>query len=278
MALYENLAGIDVISRALPSLDSGKYMICHDGKIRFARPQGLDPRLPWIWARQAMDRNCHLWGRVYFDIYGLTSRNCFNCWKIVTKPDTLEKLFRLQELQHKLDLPGKCGAELRPQATHGGIWRGFWYASMKDGLEGAKERARKISLKVKDALGVQTPVYLKRGCTEMEDRAGPSHLWEYPQHHYKTEDLLDSTWDLTVEKKGIPTVLQIHIQRRWIEYAMEERDPTADKYYENLMSFGITPTVQYHDTDIQPEQLPHFELLEEKNEETEEDKKILTLE
>jgi hypothetical protein len=277
MALYENLAGIDIIQAAMPAIDAGKYMICHDGKIRFTRPQGLDPRVPWIWARQAFDRNCHLWGRVYFDLYKMISRNCFNCWKIIAKPDTLEKLFKLQEVQKELNLPGKCGMELRPQAMYGGLWRGFWYASMADGLKGAKERCRKVGLKVKDALGVQTPVYLKRGCTEMEDRAGPSSEWDYPDEHNRTEDLLDATWELEVTKQGIPMVLQMHIHRLWVERAMEERDPTADKYYDNLQSFGIAPTVKYDDKEVELKSLPKFRLLEEKDEKAAETPRILTV-
>lgn len=160
--LYENLCNIDVIQQAIRTLKEGSFRLCPDGKIRTILLPAANIDTPWVYAKPAMDRNCQLWNHVYRKAYGIISRNCFNCWKIVVRPRTLKDNFELMELQREMDLPSKCGMELRWYSSHKGIWAGFWYCPMEEGLEGAKELCRKVSLKVKEKLGVQTPVALKR--------------------------------------------------------------------------------------------------------------------
>lgn len=257
MALFEGLAEIDIITPILDRLSSGAYIYDTDEKLKIGKKSQLKTETPWIDTKIADDRLCGRWHVIYFREYGIISRNCFHCWKIVVRPRTLENLFKLYELQQKMDLPSKCGAETRAYATHKGWYAGFWYCPMEGGLEGAREHCRMVSLKVKEALGVQTQVTLKRACTEFENTFGPSNLWEYPEGWGRLEDLLDSTWEIPVEYGNpMPSPSKVAITRRWIDWGREHGDKTADQYYEGSETFGVVDTITYHDTKIEPKVNP----------------------
>ena len=104
MGLYEELAQIDVITPAMEHgviAPGGSHYLSLDGKIRAKNPMGFHTDGPWINTKVSEDRNCQLWHHAYFNVYGIISRNCFNCWKVVCRPQTLEDLFKVQKIQEK---------------------------------------------------------------------------------------------------------------------------------------------------------------------------------
>jgi len=182
-----------------------------------------------------------------------------HCWKVVCRPKDLDMLFELDKLQAKMVAEGglacKCGVDVRATETYKGIYLGFWYCPLKD-LEGAKEHWREIRNKVRGALSLNTPVILKRGCTEMENQFGPSHLWRYTKEMRMKEELLETTVELVQPKEPQPTLVKTHVYAIWINYAHRMGDPAAKKYYRFYPeSTGSIPTSTYHDK--------HPEILEE---------------
>lgn len=265
--MLETLNAIDVIGPAEGFMERNGFALFSDGKIRsFQKKRHFKLNSSWINVRIAEDRNCFLWHIVYFQVYRIISRNCFHCWKITTSPKTLKDLLAIYDLQQKMGLPSKCGIERRPFAQHKAVYNAFWYAPMKGGLEEARNLHKNISLKVKDVLGVQTPVILKRGCTEMENAAGPSNLWEYTERQRMFEDLLEATWDLPRFPYEEPSCLVPATMKKWIFHAIEHQDPTAKDYYKGLKTIGITPTIQYQDTKQDIKSMPEITYLEALNE------------
>uniref|UniRef100_A0A6M3L805 Uncharacterized protein n=1 Tax=viral metagenome TaxID=1070528 RepID=A0A6M3L805_9ZZZZ len=264
MAMYEKLASIDVIGPAAEFMDAHGFGLVENGKIAPMNPWHHKIQTPWINAVAAPDRDCGRWLGVYFPVYGFIPRHCYHCFKIVVKPNTLDDLFKLHELQVKMGLPAKCGVERRPHGTHRGVYMGFWYCPRNEGLEGARKLHRTISLRVKDKLGIQTSVILKRACTEFEDSHGPSENWEYPEKLHLFEDLLDATWVMPYpprEERVEPTVLQVYIKRVWIDHGIRNRDLSAKDYIDSMRSFGITDTTFYHDNKVEIKTPPAFKAI-----------------
>lgn len=264
MALYEDLCKIDLITPARAKMDAMGFVVCRDGKIRKMLPVSFNLDTPWINPKVGVDRNCKKWHGIYRGVYGITSRNCFNCWKIVAKIANIEDLFKVLELQESWHpYPCKCGIERRPYRTQAGIYSAFWYPPMSEGLEGARAVTKKVRSKVWETLGLQTPVFLKRACTEMEDSMGPSNEWVYDPTWDLLEDLLDSVWEVEVYPYPEPTMVKVHVKRAWIDYARACGDKKAERYYDTLWSFAIGPTVTYHDGTPEIASLPGFNLIGE---------------
>ena len=128
---------------------------------------------PWIFSGTVSGRNCYLWRDIYLYKYGLISRNCLNCWKVVVRTNHLTNLIQINKLQiemHKEDpkkFNGKCGMETRPWCTHKGRYAAFWYGSMfeNDPFVAGMFLVKEVEKRVRD-LGIRDKVILKRGCTE----------------------------------------------------------------------------------------------------------------
>ncbi len=247
MALYEELMSIDVIGPIEQELSSGVLDIGLDSKIRHTLPKVCGVQSPWIEVGKR-ERNCPLWLGYYLNKYGLISRNCFNCWKVVVRPKTLKELFVLFDLQKEMDLNAKCGIERRPKSGFKGWYAGFWYGPFGEGLEGAKKLHRKVEIKIKEKLGFQTKVILKRACTEMEDMAGPTNDWAYPKGQHKIEDLLDATFDIPITPNFQPGFIRTYTMVKWIRWAFEHGDDTVKEFVDKFPeAFRVTTTVVYHD-------------------------------
>ena len=257
MALYEELGELDIITPIQPQLESGLFRVRpEDGMLTMTGEAAVFFDSSWIPTNLPKDRNCALWHRVYFFHYGLLPRNCFHCYKVVTRPKNLDDLFAILKLQRKMNLPSKCGIEKRPYASHKGHYAAFWYCPMEGGLDGAREHHKLVERAVHRAVGIHTKVILKRACTEFEDKFGPSSEWVYPKEHHLKEDLLDASWDLHTIDTIESTMLDVTRKMDWIDYARLRGDPTAEKYYDTLRNVGIVSTVTYHDTVPEIRDLP----------------------
>ena len=247
MALYEDLRQVDVLMGPIHNLLANKVLIVKDGKIVYDVLSEIRAHEPWLYTRLDHERACALW-TFYFEQYGLLPRGCMNCWKVTARPRTLKELLKIREVQKKMDLPAKCGVEDRPFAQFRGPYVAFWYGPYGEGMEGALELYKKVRFKVSDAVGIQVPVVLKRGCTEMEDRVGPSNGWRYPPEMHALENMLDkivSIWSGPLEQ---PWFSKVHILINWIEYARKIRDATVNEFVTDIYgSFGATRTTTYHD-------------------------------
>lgn len=247
MALYEELLAKDYMRFLVPSIREGIIELTSEGKFKLGDGVRMsDPTLTWIFTKKAPDRNCFLWEKIYFMLFKMIPRECFNCYKIVTKPKNVKQLFKLADLQEKLGLPAKCGIDTRGYNRYGGIYSGFWYAPLPGGLEGAKDLFTKISRDIISEVGFGLKTFLKRGCTEFENTFGASDKWQSHPMWEGMQNELDSLFDIKDPEVLQPELYKRHIKITWLGAAFERGDELVkefvDKYPE---SFGVSPAVKY---------------------------------
>lgn len=205
---------------------------------------------PYIHSNPEKDimRKCGLWLDVYFKHFQIVPIGCRNCWKVVMTMDTLEQLMQVKELQEIHDQPSKCGIEVRAFTGELGKYKAYWYASLFDGLAGARRLFHKvvdnITPLMKPCEGNFT-IILKRGCTEMERHFGDSSKWDEVAKHWDAmQELLDTTFEMDELPMRQPGLDKVEILTKWIEYAYEHGDSTYRKYA--MKDFRI-PVTQYQD-------------------------------
>ena len=201
-------------------------------------------RTPWVYVCPSDQAHCDLYHRVFFDHLNHIHSFCRECWKVVVRPRNIIELFDLYELQKDIGTPCKCGKETRE--TTSSLYGGYFYnRGKKEGLE-KYEEVRKL---VNDQLSPETPVILKRACTEFEigeGSKGPSDKW--PDITWKERE-----WELRIEALfpryggiggGQPIPVQAYVMREWIHYAHSKGDPT----YKQLTGGTplVPPYVTYH--------------------------------
>jgi hypothetical protein len=126
-------------------------------------------------------------------------------------------LFKVRDLIASLDMPSKCGVDVRPYTPC--RYPGFIYG---DSLEEGRVYQRVFSRRFLK-LFPKGKVILKRSCTEFEHRFGDSRLWDekYGDAWDAIEDYLD--YMIEVADEFQPTGVLEHMDadtfRFWIEYA-----------------------------------------------------------
>lgn len=254
---FEDLQRADVLPAVIEDISKGRAAI-KGGKIVYDFNQ-LNTDTPWYLHGKEDERECNKWHKIYFDKFHVLPRGCMHCWKIVCRPKNLDALFDLNKLQEKMNLFSKCGVDLRLSETYKGIYLGFWYGPLGD-LEGTKELYKEVKREVRGALSLDTPVILKRGCTEMENAFGPSHLWTYTPENRLMESLLETVIKVEELREEQTGFMHTHTMAFWILYAHRRGDPTAKKYIRNYpLSVGSVPTSTYHDVmpEIKEEVIPY---------------------
>lgn len=124
---------------------------------------------PWVYVKAAPGMRCDIYHRVLFNVLKMVPSRCRECWKVVVRPQTVVELFDLYELQREMGVPCKCGIELRE--TVQGNYGGYFYCR---GEKEGQERYTEVRALVDEYLSKDTPVILKRYCTEYE--IGPNSL------------------------------------------------------------------------------------------------------
>ena len=245
--MYEELVAADIAPMLMADLGAGRAK--GEGEKIVYNFMQFHPDTTWIHHGRPVDRDCSRWHKIYFAKFGILPRECLGCWKIVARPKNLKQLFELSELQEGMKLEGKVGVDFRDYSCYKGLYLGFWYCPIDD-LEGARKLCREVKRKVRGALSLDVPVILKRGCTEFEDKFGPSNNWVQSPLHRLKEDLLNSVIVVNDLMEGTqPGWIQTHVKRFWIEYAHRMgKDSTVKdfvRYYP--YSLGSVPTVTYDD-------------------------------
>lgn len=148
---------------------------------------------------------------------------CQECWKVVNRPETLKQLWAICDLQSEMGKQSKCGIEERKEVF--GIYGAYWYTRS---LEEGKELHG--LLKGKPALK-QTPLILKRGCSEMEWACGDSSKWRVYENQLEIEEAFRNL--IVMEKLApVPQTDWVvrNVKRRWIEWAWEHGDKTVFEF------------------------------------------------
>jgi len=248
MGLYEDMKARDLVEPVAGDVKN-KAVELTDEKIVIT--ERLTDDMPWVHQRLAEDRECTRHSTVYSKLFGFIPQNCHHCFKVVVRPKTLRDLFKVREIQKKLDLPSKCGIEER-EHVHA-LYGAYWYCPIDTGLKGARELYQTVRAEVEAALGPETGMILKRGCTEMELTFGPSDRWVYSAEHGEKELHLDQRYEIKRRKMIQPDYIEHRTIARWIEWAYSHGDQTYLEYTERPMT---RPVVTYHDSEHKDEDFP----------------------
>jgi len=217
-----------------------------DMKLEVKNPAPINA--PWHYIKSTKG-DCFKWMGLVFNI--LSSRSkiqfvpsyCMNCYKVVVRPKTLKQLFALENLQKRLNLPSKCGIEIRDYVP--ALYGGYFYNR-------GVEEGRKCYKIVREAvdkdkvLGKDVDVYLKRSCTEMEQKFGDSDKWVEPsEKQMEMEETLLSMIAYDPNGQGQPPHFVAHVHKWWIEWAFQHGDMT---YLEYTAGLPIQPLAKtYHE-------------------------------
>lgn len=229
----------DIITPIQGLLQQGRLWINKDGLIETKMVFPHDS--PWLFVNPDKERDCGLWSKIMFNYYKIIPKGCMKCWKIATKPRTLDEAFKMLAFQEKLGLPSKTGMETRDYSGNLGGWASIWHCSLSYGLEEAREQYALVKKKMQDEFG-ELPLVLKRGCTAMEKVMGPSDKWKTTEDWEIKERQIEAAfapWPVFTP----PKYLEPYIKRRWIEYAAAHGDLTYLKYCSNPINPSL---VFYH--------------------------------
>ncbi len=206
------------------AIDNGYMRLDKEKHIYTRNPTGINVISPWVLENPGPEP-CIWCGKVLMELFGLLPSPALDCYKIVVRPRTVIELMALQKLQAKGKLSGKCGYESRPEvgANYGGY---FYTRSLEEGQK-VKEIVRGI---VSDAIDPEVPVFLKRGCTELERPIpkgyGPSDKWQLQPGQEVFEKKLESIFDDSFRKTGAtqPEDLKREIIESWLYFAHDRAD------------------------------------------------------
>jgi hypothetical protein len=214
-----------------------------DGKIA-AQLKSITTETPWIHFNHTTARHCGIWNRIYCRQFQLIPYFCrFHCWKTVVKPRTVKELFSLHDLMQGLNYPSKCGIDVRDYTP--GPYAAFVYGdSLKEGQMYCAQMQKYVS----ENISPDIPVFLKRGCTEMEVMK-PSDQWDpYTPEEEMLERKLNDIFVKEETDAKQAYWLRNRIMRRWIRHAMSIGDETWKELAGEVN--GMHPhVVQYQNTD-----------------------------
>lgn len=244
--LYMKLDNLDIISKVKDALKKHGYMIrVEDGKF-VPRSVGLGHETPWVHTKHLSVLRCDIYHTVFFQVMEHIHSACRSCWKIVVRPQTVEQLFDLYELQKEMDVPAKCGLEKRKNVY--GNYGGYFYTRSK---EAGLQRWQEVRTAVDNFLSPDVPVILKRYCTEFElggegmpEGQGPSdQLGDVTDEERDMEQYIESHFPPSIHNPA-PEHIHANTMKRWIHHAYETGDETYKKFIDKDSLFK--PYVYYH--------------------------------
>jgi len=219
---YLELTRFDLIGKCMPLFQAGWYMDASDNRIK-AMP-GQDLNAPWVQVRQNPAKPCLFFHQVQAGCLGYIPTPCLNCYKVVARPRTVVDLFKVLEVQENrlLEYFCKCGVETRPTVKY--PYGAYWYFnSAADGLI----NHRIVKVELHRDVDPDMEVVLKRGCTEFEQRFGPSDKWQPCPDEAIWQTLIDQYFDVGNWTFLQPAAVKLFVKRRWIEMAAYQvKDPT----------------------------------------------------
>lgn len=257
--LYLECDKRDYVEKFLAHNSQNYWMRMEDGKIDYHRRISWDT--PWVYVKNPLWQNCHLWHKIYFDIIHqkrCVPIGCQSCWKVVIVPRTLEELFATYFLQQFLGRPGKCGTETERENTDK-LYGGYFYNhSLEEGQECYAAVVKAVTeievfqrvlfgcpITVKFNKNPMPKIVLKRACTEFEQHVGPSDKWTITPEQEEVEELCNGVFVDDRVKPTQPDFAVAHIMKDWIHRAFKVGDETY-KLFTNGNSL-FAPVVTYHE-------------------------------
>lgn len=169
---------------------AGQLIAHDDGSWELpARPQNGPG--PWLSNRVPAPFPCKPLKNFLFDIAyrrGRVPWGCRNCYKVKIQAANLRQLLAVREIMDAAPEAGKCGVELGIRQSSG-LYAAFFYFDGLDRTRQAFHRLRRVA-DADPRLGEQTPMLIKRGCTEYEMSCGPSDGYAFAPEQAAVETAL----------------------------------------------------------------------------------------
>jgi hypothetical protein len=219
-SFYDWTVAHDIIEHLRPLWEGAGFKLREsDGKLIGKSQAAIEA--PWHYIKECWECDCFTWHHVIFEYISkrlvigrkFVPSGCQECFKVVVRPATIKQLFALEKMQIAMDLPCKCGIEVR-NYVHG-LYGGYFYTrSLEEGLKRYLEVRQAVNANV--LLGSDVPVILKRGCTEFEMECGPSDQWQTTPEQLKIEGMVDRYLVKDDVLRKQPEHVIRHLHRKWI--------------------------------------------------------------
>jgi len=242
--IYSQLDMVNLIRPVRDRLKSGAMKI-EGGKLHIGTH--YEPDRCWHLVKRDPDRQCIRWNEIYFQIYGVIPRACRGCWKVVVEVPHLAALFALLQEQERMDFFSKCGVDRRWQFGGYGKCVGFFYAPLGSGLNGGRNLYKAVKTHLDQAMKNPYNIFLKRGCTEMEQQL-PSDQWDERADYFDAKEKLLDEWVVLSENELEETQeMRFNTHQNWIFWRAQLQDPTY--HYFTGGNFFWPKPVTYHDSE-----------------------------
>jgi tetratricopeptide (TPR) repeat protein len=214
----------------------------------------LQIELSQTYRRNSVNLNCNRHKKI-FNTFNVIPKFCFGCYKVQIEPRSVLELIKLFVIFDQIKLSKnntrKCMIEMRLEIS--GFYKGLIYCS---NLEEACQIADCLKIIIKEQIGSELPLTVKRGCSEYSiafpdykdiNKSGPQ-LMSYKKDWKAIEEGYDSK-NLTKRKVSKPPSLSglslndVLIIRNWIDYAkgigdlsaelLSQNDAVSQQFYEN---------------------------------------------
>jgi hypothetical protein len=164
------------------SNESGWGWDPNDDRLKQMGPMAMGANTPWIHAMSHPSKHCTFDHHLIFNNWQIIPPRCMECWKVCVAPNSFHQLLQLEAMQKGMDVPCKCGIELRDYTPR--FYGGYFYTNS---LDEGRVRYDQVKQMMADMIddGNEIPIVLKRACTEYEFVKGPSPYW------YNTNEELD---------------------------------------------------------------------------------------
>ena len=196
----------------------------------------------------SINLNCERHMKI-FNKFNIIPKFCFGCYKVQVEPGNILDLIKLLIVFDKIKLVQnnirKCMIELRPEIS--GFYKGLIYCS---NLEEANQIANYIKILIKDNIGSEMPIIVKRGCSEYsiafpdykEINSSGGQLMKYNKNWKLIEEDYDLLNSLKSTRVITPTLPGLNLQdiliiRNWIDYAKGIGDSSVHLLKENEIFF-----------------------------------------
>jgi len=214
--LYQELDRGDLITRLLPALQQNALYIRKEDK-KITAQMNIQFMNDWIFSNPSEDNQCFFYRKIMFGFFKADFSGppswCQGCYKVVCKPKKVTDLFKIIDLQASEEFTAKAGIETRAYVH--GLYGAYWYnRSLTEGKEKRRHVAKKIY-----GIDPDCKVFLKRGCTEMEQYWGDPNRWHADGRQMEWERLISEWVDVKEPKSENPEYFDNFTKKRFIEYA-----------------------------------------------------------
>lgn len=235
----------DYITILRPLQDHGYTWNPETHTLRMAGPRGMTANTPWCHAKQSPDKFCGFDHQIMFNIWGMIPPRCLECWKVVVAPGSFKELMQLEQLEKQMNVPSKCGIELREYTSR--PYGGYFYTNNFD-------KGRQRCFEVKEAIAdlispeMAEKTILKRGCTEFEMAKGPSPFWNISKEDLEFHSRIESLVHIPRNYSPQPEITKTNVRLRWMVHAHRIGDFSYIDWNNGKKLFP-TP-ITYHEGDI----------------------------